>query len=72
PANSFECPAVKGKCYSYFIPLAQRHAGKEIEVTLLGNKQCAKDELTSEVWVSACPTPHVAKTVTLRAAKERK
>ncbi|MDT8388924.1 MAG: hypothetical protein RRC34_00260 [Lentisphaeria bacterium] len=68
PCNPFECSVSRGKCYSYFIPLARCHAGKEIEVCLLGNKDCAKDELTSEVWVTAYPTPHIAKTVTLRAA----
>ena len=67
PVNPFECPAVKGKSYSYFIPLAPRHAGKTIEVFLLGNKDCAKDELSSEVWVTAYPTPHVSKAVPLRA-----
>jgi ribosomal protein L21E len=71
PANPFECPAVKGKCYSYFIPLEQRHAGKEIEVCLLGNKDCAKEELASEVWVTAYPTPHEAKIVTLCALASR-
>lgn len=65
PVNPFECPVTKGKSYSYFIPLEQRHAGKEIEVYLLGNKQCAKDELTSAIWITAYPAPHVSKTVTL-------
>ena len=65
PVNPFECPVSGGKSYSYFIPLAGRHAGKEIEVFLLGDTDCAKDELTSEVWVTAYPAPHVSKHVML-------
>ena len=42
-------------------------AREEIDVFLLGNRDCAKDELTSEVWVTAYPTPYVSKTVTLGA-----
>jgi len=70
PVNPFECSVARGKCYSYFIPLEQRHAGKEIEVFLLGNKDCPKDVVTSEVWITAYPTPHVSKTVVLHRAKE--
>jgi len=66
PANSFECPVVKGKSCSYFIPLEKRHAGKRIEVFLLGNKECPADAVSSEVWVTAYPPPHVARIVTLQ------
>ncbi len=65
PVNPFECSIARGKCYTYFIPIEPCHAGKEIEVFLLGNKECAKDALTSEVWVTAYPAPYVSKTVTL-------
>lgn len=65
PVNPFECTVSGGKSDSYFIPLAARHAGKPIDVFLLGNKNCPRKELRSEVWVTAYPTPHLCKPVKL-------
>jgi hypothetical protein len=69
PVNPFECSVARGKCYSYFLPLAQRHAGKEIEVFLLGNTPGAAEAITGEVWVTAYPTPHVSRQVVLSAKR---
>jgi hypothetical protein len=66
PANSFECCVRPGQNYSYFIPLPQSVAGQPIEVYLLGLESCAAADINSEVWVTAHPTPHVAKTVVLK------
>lgn len=71
PVNPFECAVAKGKNYSYFIPLEHHHAGKEIQVFLLGNRDCARDDIRSEVWVTAHPTPHVKRTITLSHAKQQ-
>ncbi len=65
PSNIFEQTVRPGQNYSYFIPLDKKHAGKPIEVYLLGLDSCGKEELSSEVWVTAHPGPHVAKSVVL-------
>lgn len=66
PVNPFECSASRGKCYSYFIPLDTRVEGRDIEVYLLGDKTCTAEELSSEVWLTTHPTPHVCRSVILK------
>ena len=66
PSNVFECSVRQGSNYTYFIPLDKSVEGKCIDVTLLGLDTCAKDELRGEVWITAYPTPHVARTVLLK------
>jgi len=65
-ANVFEGRVRAGRNYTYFIPLAKEHAGKPLDVVLMGTAECASDEIRSEVWVTAHPTPHVARRVILR------
>jgi hypothetical protein len=66
PANPLSCAPIPGKNYSYFIPLDCDVAGKPIDVFLLGSESCAKEALSSEVWLSAYPTPHVSRSVLLK------
>jgi len=66
PSNVFECRVLPGRNYSYFIPLTKDLEGKPIEVWLLGLGHCAKDEISSEVWVTAHPAPHASKAVVLK------
>lgn len=66
PVNAWECEVSRGQCYTYFIPLDKHVQGKPIDVVLMGLDACAKDELRSEVWVTAHPSPHRARTVVLR------
>jgi len=66
PSNAFECIVRPGRSYTYFIPMDGAVEGKPIDVVLLGLDTCAKDELRGEVWITAHPTPHVARTVLLK------
>jgi hypothetical protein len=66
PSNAFEGIVQPGQNYTYFIPLDKSFEGKEIDVYLLGRAECASDEITSEVWVTAYPSPHVKKSVLLK------
>ncbi|MBI1338005.1 MAG: hypothetical protein GC164_13745 [Phycisphaera sp.] len=66
PSNAWECDVSKGRCYTYFIPLDPNVEGQRIDVTLLGLDGCAKEELRSEVWVTAFPTPHKGERVVLK------
>ena len=65
-ANPFEGRVRAGRNYTYFIPLTKDLEGKPLDVVLLGTAECASDELKSEVWVTAYPTPHVGRRVVLK------
>ena len=65
-ANTWECNVNGGKCYSYFIPLGKSLEGKTAELYLLGLDSCAHEEISSEVWMTAYPTPHVCKSLVLK------
>jgi len=65
-ANVFEGRVRAGSNYTYFIPLAKEHECKALDVVLLGTAECATDEIRTEVWVTAHPTPHVGRRVIVR------
>ena len=67
PVNAWECSVARGSNYTYFIPLDKQVQGKTIDVVLMGLKECAGDELSAEVWLSARPSPHRSRRVVLSA-----
>lgn len=65
PSNTFENLIRPGNNYSYFIPLKKEFANKEIEIYLLGDDKYSGSTISSEVWITAYPSPHVARNLIL-------
>lgn len=66
PCNAWEVPAqIVDRNYTYYLPLTEEMAGKELEVVALAFDS-EKTDLRPEVWQTAYPIPFSTKRLVLR------
>ena len=65
PFNNFEANGSSNGNYTYYFPITNQVAGKEIEVVVLGFGKAMKS-VQPEVWLTAYPIPFESKTLILR------